>query len=99
MNSIQTIGLSGLAAAQARLTSAGHNIANAQTAGFHRQRVDAAALPDGGVSVRYAREPAPGEDLAADLVAQRQAVVDYKANLRTLQAADAMMGSLLDVLA
>jgi flagellar hook-associated protein 1 FlgK len=34
------IGLSGLNAAQAHLATAGHNIANAATPGFHRQRVE-----------------------------------------------------------
>jgi flagellar hook-associated protein 1 len=34
------IGLTGLNAAQAQLATAGHNIANAATPGFHRQRVE-----------------------------------------------------------
>ena len=38
-NSIYGIGLSGLAAAQAGLTTAGHNIANVNTPGFSRQEV------------------------------------------------------------
>src|SRR5690349_13727331 len=33
------IGISGLAAAQAGLVTTGHNIANANTPGFHRQQV------------------------------------------------------------
>jgi len=38
-NSIYGIGLSGLAAAQAGLSTAGHNIANVNTPGFNRQEV------------------------------------------------------------
>lgn len=47
-------------------------------------------------------EAAPGSlpnTLAADLLAQREAVVSFTANLRTVQAADAMLGALLDVYA
>ncbi len=38
--SVFTIGLTGLNAAQANLVTTGHNIANASTPGFHRQRVE-----------------------------------------------------------
>src|SRR5512134_2417648 len=38
-SSIYSIGLSGLAAAQARLGTTGHNIANVNTAGYSRQEV------------------------------------------------------------
>lgn len=38
-NSIFGIGISGLNAAQLGMTTAGHNISNANTAGFHRQQV------------------------------------------------------------
>lgn len=39
-SNIFNIGLSGLHAAQAQLATAGHNIANAATPGFHRQQVE-----------------------------------------------------------
>jgi flagellar hook-associated protein 1 FlgK len=39
-NSVFGIGITGLAAAQAALVTSGHNIANAATPGFHRQRVE-----------------------------------------------------------
>ena len=38
--SVFSIGLTGLNAAQANLVTTGHNIANASTPGFHRQRVE-----------------------------------------------------------
>jgi flagellar hook-associated protein 1 FlgK len=38
--SVFNIGLTGLAAAQANLVTIGHNIANASTPGYHRQRVE-----------------------------------------------------------
>lgn len=37
--------------------------------------------------------------LAADLLAQREAAISFTANLRTVQVADAMLGTLLDVYA
>lgn len=43
--SIFGIGLTGLNAAQAGLATAGHNIANANTAGFHRQQVIQKSAP------------------------------------------------------
>ncbi|MPZ42551.1 MAG: flagellar hook-associated protein FlgK [Betaproteobacteria bacterium] len=39
-SNVFNIGLTGLNAAQAHLATAGHNIANAATPGFHRQRVE-----------------------------------------------------------
>ena len=36
---IYSLGLSGLAAAQAGLTTTGHNITNASTPGYHRQSI------------------------------------------------------------
>jgi flagellar hook-associated protein 1 FlgK len=45
MSGIYSLGLSGLAAAQAGLTTTGHNIANAATPGYHRQSIQQSALP------------------------------------------------------
>ena len=39
MSALLNIGLTGLNASQAYLNTTGHNIANAATPGFHRQRV------------------------------------------------------------
>lgn len=43
MSGIYSIGISGLAAAQAGLTTAGHNISNANTTGYHRQTIEQSA--------------------------------------------------------
>jgi flagellar hook protein FlgE len=45
MTSIPRIALTGLNASLAQLGSAAHNIANANTQGFHRQEVELAAGP------------------------------------------------------
>jgi len=88
--------LSGLRAAQVRLDSAAHNIANAQTEGFRRQQVRASADLAGGVRTQIDRLPTPGADLAADLVAQKQAANAFAANLQVFKAADQALGRLLD---
>lgn len=96
MNGIFQIGLSGMAAAQAQMGTAAHNVANAGTEGFRRQQVQQADS-GAGVRVTLTQAPEPGADLATDLVAERQALHLYTANLRTVQAADAALGHLLDV--
>ncbi len=100
--SASAIGLSGLRAAQTRLDTAAHNIANAQTPAFQRQVVQQTAVPDaGGVQTQVLREDGePTGDLghlAEDLVEQRQALYSFAANLKTIETEDRMLGSLLDI--
>ena len=103
--STASTGLSGMRAAQLRLDTSAHNVANVQTPGFRRQQVAQTAQPDsGGVMAQVAREPATqaqGADgfdrLAEDMVDQRMSLYSFTANLRTVQTQDAMLGALLDV--
>jgi flagellar hook-associated protein FlgK len=88
--------LSGLHAASTRLDSAAHNIANAQTPGFHRQEVAQTAQPEGGVKVEVQRAPQQGVDLAQDIITQLSASYTYKANLQVVETASEMTGTLLD---
>ncbi|KQU80752.1 MULTISPECIES: flagellar basal body protein [unclassified Rhizobacter] len=99
MSNTFSIGLSGLNAAQLRLDSAAHNIANTQTAGFRRQQVVQQARPEGGVQADIAPPAESGGSLEADIVDQMSAAYSYKANLRTLQVQDEVLGSLLDATA
>lgn len=104
MNAVLSIGMSGMQSAQARLHVAAHHIANLATDGFQRQRVVAQTQASGGVQTRVegpsgAASGAFGQDLIADVVAQRESQHLYTANLRTVQTADRMLGSLLDVFA
>jgi flagellar hook protein FlgE len=99
MISIFSAGLSGMQAAQVRLSASAHNVANSQTEGFRRQTVQAQTEPSGGAITRLGTAPVPGEALATDLVDQRLAQHLFTANLRTVQAADRMLGSLLDAVA
>lgn len=95
------IGLSGMRAAQLRLDSHAHNVANAQTPDFRSQVTVRTARPDsGGVDAQIGRKAGvspPMDRLADDLVGERQSLYSFAANLRTVQTEDRMLGALLDV--
>lgn len=99
MNSIASIALSGLQAAQQRAGSAGHNIANALTPGFRRQVVAQQAVEGGGVATSIERSPVVGDALADDLVALKLSEHLFAANMNVLRTQDRMLGTLLDVTA
>jgi flagellar hook-associated protein FlgK len=96
MNTLSSIALSGLQAAQTRMASSAHNIANAATPGFHRQRVAQQSAPGGGVATTLQRSPVQGDALAEDLVALKLAQHLFTANLKVLRTQDRMLGTLLD---
>jgi len=99
MASLSSIASSGLQAAQLRLDSSAHNVANMNTPGYRRVAVAQEAAP-GGAGVRATVQRQPGADgvaLEDEAVAQISATYAFKANLQTLKAQDAMMGALLDV--
>ena len=93
MNAIASISVSGMNAAQQRMQSSAHNIANLQTEGFRRQEVSAQTWADGGVST----QAQPGSALEADMVTQMVAANSFLANLLVFQSAQRNMGSLLNV--
>ncbi len=99
--SADAVGLSGMRAAQRRLDAHAHNVANVQTPDFRRQVTVQTARPDaGGVDAQIAREPdasPPFDRLAEDLVGARMSLYSFAANLRTVQAHDRMLGTLLDI--
>jgi flagellar hook-associated protein FlgK len=96
MNSLTSIALSGLQAAQTQAASAGHNIANALTPDFRRQVVAQQAVAGGGVATQIERAPVAGDALAEDLVALKLAQHLFTANLKVLRTQDQMLGTLLD---
>jgi flagellar hook protein FlgE len=96
MSPLASIALSGLNAAQLRLASSAHNVANAQTPGFRRQLVVQQALPQGGVAAGVATAPREGPALADDMVEQMSASLQFKANLKLLQTERQLLGTLLD---
>ena len=99
MNSISSIALSGLQAAQLRVSSSGHNIANAMTPGFRRQVVEQRAVEGGGVATTIERSPVVSDALAEDLVTLKLSEHLFAANLKVLRTQDRMLGTLLDEVA
>ena len=101
VSSAHTIGLSGMRAAQQRLDTHAHNIANAATPSFQRQTVVQTEQPGSGVNTAVRRETASGAEfgaqLAGDLVGQRMSLYSFAASLKTVQAQDDMLGALLDI--
>lgn len=102
-SSASAIALSGLRAAQLRLDVGAHNIANAQTPGFQRQRVVQTASADaGGVTARVEREAsAAGEGgdlgpLTEDLIGGKMALYSFAANLQVVKTEQEMLGTLFD---
>lgn len=96
-NSASASALSGMAAAQKRLDVVANNIANRATEGFQASIVTQQAQPSGGVRTVVTRRPDSGEGYVEDRVEQIQALYDFKANVKSLQAADDALGSLLDI--
>lgn len=98
MASLSAIANSGLQAAQLRLDSAAHNVANMNTPNFRRQEVRQQSVePQGGVQASLQRSGVEGTSLEQDVVEQMAATYAFKANIATLKTADQMMGSLLNV--
>jgi flagellar hook-associated protein FlgK len=96
MNSISSIASSGMAAAQTRLQTSAHNVANLQTEGFKRQQVTQTAQNGGGVNTTLSRSEQVGPALEADVVSQLQAKNEFLANLAVFKTANKMQGALLD---
>lgn len=96
MNTLSSIALSGLNAAQTRLNATANNIANLNTESFRRDEVTAQAVPGGGVSVSVAKADQPGADLVRDVVDQKLAALEFKANVQVLKTSGRMMGTLLN---
>lgn len=97
MSTIAAIAQSGLQAAQQRLSSSAHNVANLNTPGFRRQDVELQAAPSpSGVRAQVAQAPQPGVALEAEAVEQMAAGYAFKANVLVLRVAQDMAGTLLD---
>jgi flagellar hook protein FlgE len=97
MNSIYSVSLSGMTAAQTALDSAASNVANASTADYRRREVSNLQTAPGGVVAQVRRSETPGPALETDLVAQLQAKNAFLANLAAFKTSDAMAGALLDL--
>ena len=96
MNALSSIALSGIQAAQTRLNASANNIANMNTDGFRRDEVSAQAVEGGGVAVSVGKAGRSGTDLVQDIVEQKMAALEFKANVQVLKTSAQVMGTLLD---
>lgn len=97
MTALAAIAQSGLQAAQLRMGSSAHNVANLNTPGFRRQHVQQQAAPaPGGVQAQVAQAPQSGVALEGEAVEQIAASYAFKANVLVLRVAQDMAGTLLD---
>jgi flagellar basal body rod protein FlgC len=96
MPSVSSISLSGMNAAQTRLDSAAHNVANTETTPFRRQEVIQTEQKEGGVSTALSKSSTEGPALETDMVAQLQAKNAFLVNLQVFKTSNQMAGALLD---
>ena len=95
MNSIASIGRTGMQAAQLRLDASANNVANTNTANFQRQEVRQTAQAQGGVQATVKASDDKKASMEADVVAQLQAKNAFLANLKVFKTNDSMAGALL----
>ena len=104
LSSSLRIAVSGLGAGERRLEASARNVANVSTPGYVPVRTVETAERRGGVSGRLPSGdgaapddfPLPsGVDIGFETVQQRSALRSYAANLRVLEAADEMLGTLV----
>jgi flagellar basal body rod protein FlgC len=97
---ISGIPASGLQAAQERHAATAVNVANAQSTGIGRNRVDlAAAAVTAGVTANHRVMDPAGSSLVNDMAEMPTTAGLYSANAAVLRAQDETMGSLLDIYA
>ncbi len=100
MSLISSASVSGMNAAQVRLSVSANNVANAQTNGYQRQEVVQSTAPDGGTITNVIKTPQPNNPaLEKDMVEQLSAKNQFLANLQMFKAQERTLGKLLDATA
>ncbi len=98
MSSVWSIASSGVNTALLGLSVSAQNTANLETPDFHRHMLLQRDLADGGVTATVAQaDYSDSGNLLAAGVQQLMATSSFKANLRMVQTADTMVGSVLKV--
>ena len=97
--------LSGLRAASKKLQNSANNIANIQTPGFKKGRIDLISISSGGVRVvktGNTKSPATIEmlnnvDNTSEVVNQIITKLTFKANAKVIKSTNELIGSILDI--
>ena len=97
MNSLSSISLSGMNAAQTQLSASANNIANAMTEGFRGQAVVQQADPSGGITTSVVNASDQQRSIETDVVQQLQAKNAFWANLAVFKSGNQTLGALLNV--
>ncbi len=98
--SASSVAQSGLQAASTALEVSANNVANSLSTDFVPSQAEMSDVAGGGVQVSIssaARAGTPGTDLVDEMVSQSRAVAAYRANLKSLQAADDTTGVLVSL--
>lgn len=104
--------LSGVAAAQAKITTAAHNISNAHTAEFKKTRTIVEESGSGGVQVTQHSQASHVQGASGDLFEQEYSHVNleeevvnlliakrsFEVNVKAIDLQDQAIGTLLDII-
>ncbi|MBN8543301.1 MAG: flagellar basal body rod protein [Alphaproteobacteria bacterium] len=91
------IALTGLNAAERRLSVSAHNTANATTPNFTSQRVVQSSVVEGGVRTDVVNVESEGVSLEEEAIEQNLSTYTYKANLKVLKVQQELDQALLDI--
>lgn len=95
-----SIGLSGVAAGNARLRNSAHNLANLFSKDFRSHRTLQIEQQGGGTAAVTAVDAKPQPvDVASEFVQQKLAALQAKSSARAVETALDLQGSLIDILA
>ncbi len=99
IDSVRTIALSGLTAAQRRLEVSARNVANSETDGYRRVGVETTAHAGGGVVLEAdgTERVLSSTNIATEQVARVKASNAFAANLKVLETALEMDDAILDL--
>ncbi|MEI6714831.1 MAG: hypothetical protein WCO60_13830 [Verrucomicrobiota bacterium] len=101
LQSISSVGLSGINAATLQQFAASSNIANSSNNTTRRLLVEQSTMPDGSVSAKL-RSASEGttqnsSGLVTDIITQITALYSFKANVITIRTADELIGATLNI--
>jgi flagellar basal body rod protein FlgC len=98
MNSISSISLSGMNAAQTSMSASAFNIANPGIDGSRREQVQQSTVSPAGITANVGHAVRTGDDSVTDMVGMLQAKNAFLANLAVFKTGAGMTGTLLATL-
>lgn len=97
---VNSVALSGVAAAATRMRNSAHNVANLQTNGFHPHETVLEEQEGGGVKAVTRTDPqTEGTNLAKEFIEQKLAREQFEASLRVIEQAAQLTAAFLGIAA